>query len=225
MVTSARAQPGFRVGRHLEALGTSSELTCYFRRMYQPMAAQIRPEAVIEILHEANVRCVLMGTYGISGWRSEPRATQDVDVLVPRRALRKAVQALMDAFPQLTVSSTPAVIRFLDPVTKQVVIDVMVPAEPLYRVAFRYAIPVGTSHRIPDLEMALASKFAAMLSPMRETDKKMIDAGDFINMVRHNREAIKLPKLERLAERVRPGGGAQILEMIREIDAGRTLRV
>src|SRR5438067_2353696 len=112
------------VRQHLEALHTSSELTQLFRDMYRREAAVVRPEDVIAALHRAGVRCVLMGTHGLGGWRSEPRATQDVDVLVPKRDVRKAVRALRERYPDLEVSDTPAVARFIDPATGKVVLDV-----------------------------------------------------------------------------------------------------
>src|SRR5947199_9455287 len=115
------------VRQHLQALHTSSELTLLFRRMYQPEGAMVTPEAAIAALHRAGVRCVLMGTHGLGGWRSEPRATQDVDVLVPKRDVRKAVRALRERYPDLEVSDTPAVARFIDPATGKGVLDVMKP--------------------------------------------------------------------------------------------------
>ncbi len=147
----------------------------------------VKPEKVIATLHQAGVCCVLMGTHGLGGYRSEPRATQDVDVLVKKKDIRKAVRALRAAYPKLLVQDTPVVTRFIDPATDKPVIDVMKPTQQVYQVVFRYTIPVGKTHRIPDLEMALASKFAAMVSPNRTAAKKMMDASDFIDVFNHNR--------------------------------------
>jgi hypothetical protein len=212
-------------GRHLEALRTSSMLTQWYRRMYRRDAAVVTPEGVIAALHRAGVRCVLMGTHGLGGWRSEARATQDVDVLVTKKDLRKAVRALAEAYPELEFEDTPVVARFTDPATRQRVIDVMKPTQAVYQVVFRHTLPVGQTHRIPDLEMALAAKFAAMVSPNRLPDKKLIDAGDFVNVVRHNRDKINLQKLKRLGDKVYPDGGAEILRRVEDIDAGRPFRL
>jgi hypothetical protein len=213
------------VRQHLEALHTSSELTLLFRRKYQRGAAMVTPEAVIAILHEAGVRCVLMGTHGLGGWRSEPRATQDVDVLVRRKDIRKTVRALGRAYPALRIEDTPVVTRFIDPVNSKPVIDVMKPTQAVYQIVFRHALRVGDTHFIPELEMALAAKFAAMVSPNRLPDKKLIDAGDFVNVVRHNRSHINLSKLKRLGDKVYPDGGTEILRLVEDIDAGRTIQV
>jgi hypothetical protein len=224
MIQRAQAQSD-PVQQHLEALHTSSELTLLFRRMYQRGAAMVTPEGVIAALHRAGVRCVLMGTHGLGGWRSEPRATQDVDVLVTKKDISKAVRALARAYPDLEVKDTPVVTRFVDPATGKQVIDVMKPAQPVYQMVFRHTLSVGDTHRIPDLEMALASKFAAMVSPNREPAKKLIDAGDFVDVVTHNRSAIDLPKLQRLADKAYPQGGAEIVRMVEDIDAGRTIQL
>jgi hypothetical protein len=128
--------PADSIRQHLEALHTSSELTLNFRRAHQREAAMVTPEAVIAALHEAGVRCVLMGTHGLGGWRSEPRATQDVDVLVTKKEVRKAVGALAKAFPELTINDTPVVARFIDPATNKAIIDVMKPTQRVYQIVF-----------------------------------------------------------------------------------------
>ena len=84
---------------------------------------------------------------------------------------------------------------------------------------------VGDTHRIPDLEMALVSKFAAITSPIRDRLRKMQDATDFAEMAVHNKKAIDLKKLQRLAELVYSGGSKEIKELIEDIAAGRRLQV
>lgn len=86
------------VQEHLNALHTSSKLTLYFQRMHQPKAARVTSEKVIAVLHKAGIRCVLMGTHGVGGYRSEPRATQDVDALVPKKEVRMAVRSLQRTY-------------------------------------------------------------------------------------------------------------------------------
>ncbi len=214
-----------KTARHREALRTSGMLTQWQRRMYWPDAAVVKPEKLIQVLNKAKVRFVVMGTHGIGGYRDEPRATQDVDLLIRSRDHRKAVAAVRQAFPKLGVSDQPAVTRFTDPTTGRVVIDLMRPFDALYRLVFRNAVAVGGAYWIPNLEMALASKFAAMISPNRPPDKKHLDAGDFINMVRHNRDDIHSKKLWKLAELVYMGGGDDVLGCVEDAKAGRTLQV
>jgi hypothetical protein len=193
--------------------------------MYRPTSVMINPEDVIQVLNQAAVKFVLMGTHGIGGWRDEPRATQDVDVLVQRRHCRKAVTALRQAYPALTVNDQPADTRFTDPTTGKGVIDLVKPVEPVYQMAFKNTVAVGETHRIPDLEMALVLKFAALISPNRPDDKKYIDAGDFINVVRCNRDGIDREKLRRLGEAVSSGGGSEVVKFVEDVLAGRRLQL
>jgi hypothetical protein len=225
MIQRLHPPPHPAAAKHLVHLQISSELTCIFRRMKKRNDAMITPQGVIDVLNRAGVKCVLMGTYGMTGWRSEPRATQDVDVLVRKKDIRKAVRALQTAYPDLTVTDFVVVTRFMDPATQMSVIDVMKPTQDVFRAVFRHTIPIGDTHEIPDLEMALVSKFAAMVSHNRLPEKKLIDAGDFTNIVRHNRNDIDLRKLKRLADKVYPSGGDEMLQLITDIDAGRTIRI
>jgi hypothetical protein len=189
------------------------------------MAANVSPEKVIKAVRDAGVCCVIMGTHALNTYRDQPRATQDVDILVRKHELPKTIRALKATYPKLSVQDTPVVVRFLDPATGQGVIDVMKPTQTVYQLVFRHTVPIGETHRVPDLEMALASKFAAMVSPNRRIDKKLIDAGDFVNVVKHNRNDLVVDKLKRLAEKVYPGGSAEIAKLIEDIDADRMIQI
>src|SRR3954454_4563925 len=94
---------------HSASLATSTALTLY----YMPNA--ITPRDVIAVLNEAGVRFMLAGLHGIAGWLREPRATQDVEVIVAARGLKKAVRALTTAFPHLQAEDREVVIRLRDP--------------------------------------------------------------------------------------------------------------
>jgi hypothetical protein len=211
------------ISRHVKALETSSYLTDLFRQMYRPMAGKVTPKKVVKVLKDAGVVGLLMGTHGVGAWRSEPRATQDVDILVKKRDHSKAVRAIHEAFPRLAVKDAAVVTRFLDPESGVSLIDLMRPADELFKVAFRFSIPVGDSHRVPSLEMAIASKFAAMVSRFRSQEKKLIDGGDFYNIVRTNLEDIDLNKLKILAEKVYQGGYKEMLNHLEDIKAGRRI--
>jgi hypothetical protein len=209
---------------HRDALRISSELTQRFRRKYQPDAIMVTPEAVIELLTKARVKFVLMGTYGIEVYRSEPRATQDVDVIVRKADHAKAVKAVHQRFPTLAIQDTGVVTRFTDPETELVVLDLMKPEQPPYETVFRNTVTAEEGHLIPNLEMALVSKYAAMVSRSRAYDKKLIDAGDFVSMVKSNLRTMNRARLRRLAETIYKGGGAEVLQMIDDIAAGRPIK-
>src|SRR5262245_65306625 len=93
--------PGPLVGsaRHQWAMNLSDELRQSYRRMHRPQATMIDAKEIIALLNQAKVKFVLMGTHAVSGYRDEPRATQDVDILVQKRHHRKAVAAVRTAYP------------------------------------------------------------------------------------------------------------------------------
>jgi len=213
------------VQRHQQALQTSSRLTGYFRQMHQPGAAMVSPKKVTRLLQEAKVKFVLMGTHGLGSYRSEPRATQDVDVLVRTKDHGKAVQALKAGYPKLRIEDGPVVTRFVDPKTNKQVIDLMKPIDDLYQLVFQNSVVIDKGYAIPDLEMALTSKFAAMVSSFRDYEKKHIDVGDFMNILRANQQQVDRTKLKRLAEKVYSGGGVEIIKLVDDILAGRPIQV
>ena len=76
----------------------------------------ISPQQVIDVLVAAGVKnWVLMGLHGYVGYLPEPRATQDVDVMVPYGQRKRAVKAIREAWPKLIVRELSQVVRFLDP--------------------------------------------------------------------------------------------------------------
>jgi hypothetical protein len=211
--------PGTETAVHLQCLRRSTAMARHY------VANYISPEAVIDILNAAGVRFMLAGAHAISGWMNEARFTEDVDVLVMTRHIRLAIRTIQNAYPHLKLRDTPVVARFLDPGTKLVVLDVMKPNQALHRVALRHTHRIETEERVylvPGLEFALAMKFAAMVSPRRERRKKMRDATDFLTIVQVN-PTIDLPKLAKLGERVYPGGGKEVLDLVRRIRDGEPL--
>jgi hypothetical protein len=207
--------------RHAEALETSCRLTQGFYARRWPGQVKLTPQEIIPVLNRAGVKFVLMGTHGIEGWMSEPRATEDVDFLIQKRYHRKAIRAIQEAFPQLEIHDQKVVTRFVDPVAKRIVLDLMRPHEPFFQAVFENTVPAGFTHRVPDVEMALVCKFAAMISPNRTGRKKARDVSDFMDVVDRHHEILDLAKLRRLAEMVHRGSGAMILEFVEEAKAGR----
>ncbi len=184
----------------------------------------IAPLDVITILNKQKISFILVGAYGLVGWTKAPRATEDVDLVIAARHHKKANKALLAAFPHLEPDDQEVVTRLRDRKTQEVAIDLMKPNQ-LYRAAFKHthAVHVGKQvYRVPGLEMALAMKFAPMISLNREDEKKFLDAHDFILMVKANPE-IDLEKLAELGELVYSGGGQEILKLVRKVRAGEKL--
>ena len=202
------------VAWHRMALRISTRVTTNIRRMYHRKAANVQPHEVIKVLNKAKIKFVLMGLMAFQdGWKS--RATQDVDVLIQAQH-KKAVQALRKAFPNLIVHDRPIVTRFVDPSNNLEVIDLIKPQAEIHKAVPKNTFNVGASYRIPDLEMALALKYAAMIAPHRTRRKRRLDEADLIGMVTKNYEIIDKEKLFRLGEIVKHGGGRELVQMVED---------
>jgi hypothetical protein len=206
--------------QHARSLATSATLTRYY------MPETILPPEVVKVLQTAKIPFVLAGAHGVFGWMgvNQARPTKDVDVIVAARHHRKAVKALLDAFPDLEPIELEVVTRLKKRGSDDILIDVMKPTE-LYRAAFKYTHTVSRGKlkfRVPSLEMALAMKFGPMVSLNRDEAKKHLDIHDFITMVRAN-SRIDEVALVKLGNMVYPHGGSELLELVRKVRAGENL--
>ncbi|MCI0739770.1 MAG: hypothetical protein L0Y72_12055 [Gemmataceae bacterium] len=201
----------------------SLRTSTFLSRLY--VKNMITPLQVIKVLNEHKVSFVLVGLHGLSGWMREPRATQDVDVVVAARHVKKAVAVLLDAFTNLEAVDLPVVTRLKLRGTDDVLIDVMKPLQQPHKEVFKNSVAVtekGQTYRIPTVEMALALKFAPMVSLHRADKDKYQDAHDFILLVENNLE-LDSGKLAELGDLVYPGGSKEILELVRKARAGEKL--
>jgi hypothetical protein len=191
------------------------------------MEKAIPPQDVIKVLDRAKISFVLVGAYGLAGWRKESRATEDVDVVVSAKQIKKAVKVLCQAFPHLEPVDLPVVVRLRDRDTQDVAIDVMKPLQQPYRDVFKHTHTVhsgGQKYRVPSLEMAILMKFSSMTSLYRANEDRHRDAQDFIRMVKRNPE-LDTNKLAELGTLLYPDGGKDVLDMVRKALAGETLNI
>jgi len=100
---------------HLRALILSSTIGGFHDEMFRPGITMAKPKKVIQLLNDAEVSFVLMGAYALAGWRSQARATQDVDVLVAKKDHAKAVKVISKSFPKLLIDDGVVVTRFKAP--------------------------------------------------------------------------------------------------------------
>ena len=183
------------------------------------------PLDVIRVLQKEKISFVLVGAYGLAGWMKKPRATEDVAVVVALRQVKKAVRELAKAFPELDAEDCEFVVRMRNRQTDKIAIDVMKPIQPPYVDIFRHThkVVVGRlGYRVPSLEMALACKFAPLVSVARANEKKYQDAHDFVVMAKNNLE-VDLESLHEIGESIFPGGGKEIVEKVHQARAGQKL--
>ena len=204
---------------HAYGLRVSTRLTSNYRRTHRKQAMDVTPQEVIDCLVGAGVKnWVLMGLHGYVGYLPEPRATQDVDVMVPYTQKRRAAKAISDRWPELEKRELSQVVRFLDPGDldssgkPKPVVDVMLPWSPFQETILKHHIVVDeqTGNRLPAIEAAVVSKYAAVISPHRDMEKKDYDAGDLRRLIKTNRTDIDLQILRDLAAQVWEDGAADI---------------
>ena len=187
----------------------------------------LSPLDVIRVLNREKISFVLAGAYGLSGWRTQARFTEDVDIVVALKHVKKATRALVKEFPFLEPDDQEVVVRLCDKDTEDVLVDLMKPTQPLLRAIFKHTKTVELekqTYRIPSCEMALALKFAPMISLARVDKKKLIDAHDFMDIVEKNTE-LDDEVLRSLGDLVYNGGGKEIVEMVRKVRAGEKLQL
>jgi hypothetical protein len=187
----------------------------------------LSPLDVIRVLNREKISFVLVGAYGVSGWMSQSRATEDVDVVVALKHVKKATRVLLKEFPYLQADDQEVVVRLRDKESQDVLVDLMKPTQNHLRAIFKNAEVVELKkerYRIPTCEMALVLKFAPMISLARVDKKKFQDAHDFMDIVEKNTD-IDLEKLAELGEVVYNGGGKEILELVRRVRAGEKLEL
>src|SRR5262249_10546336 len=141
------------------------------------------------------------------------------------RHLKKATRILLAKFPFLEEDSQEGMVRLRDKKSHTVLVDLIKPTQPWLRVIFKHTEKVEhgkQQYRIPTIEMALALKFAPMVSLVREHKKKFIDAHDFIDMI-HQNPNLDEALLRSLGDLVYDGGGEEIVEMLRRVRAGEKL--
>ena len=183
------------------------------------------PEELIPLLHKAGVDFVLAGAHGISGWLAQPRATQDVDFIIRIKDKQKATQAILTKYPKLELEKHPDVWRFK--IGEEYLVDLILTRAPLFKRVISEFEDIeikGIKAKAPKLEAALAMKFASMIGHYRKLERKYIDAGDFASMVSSN-STIDAGLLGELGELVYSGGGAEIVKMVENVRAGRTLEI
>jgi hypothetical protein len=208
---------------HAYGIRVSSRLTSDYRKRLRRGSVDVTPEEVIDCMIQAKVKdWCLMGLHGYVGYLPMPRATQDVDVMVPHSEKTKAAKAVAERWPMLHRVDLSNVIRFmdladLDPEGKpKPVVDIMLPWGTFQRTILSKFVIVDkeTGSRYPTVEAALVAKYAALVSPNRSQEKKSYDAGDFRRIVRANHQRVDKKILSELADQVWEKGGEEILRFL-----------
>lgn len=208
---------------HAYGLAVSTRLTTYYREARCEGSVDVKPQEVIDCLVEAGVKkYCLMGLHGYVGYLPMPRATQDVDIMVPYSQKNKAAKAVGIRWPMLQRTDLSQVVRFMDPADRdengraKPVIDIMLPWSKFQETILKEFVLVDkkSKNRIPTVEAAIVSKYAALVSPHRDWEKREYDAGDLRRIIKANFQKLDKQVLERLASEVWERGGKEILQFL-----------
>lgn len=183
----------------------------------------ITPMEVMDCLRAAGVQnWCLMGLHGYVGYLPKPRATQDVDVMVPHNQRKKAIKAITSHWPSLEKEEFEPVVRFYDPGeldrdgNKVPVIDLMLPWGLFQETILNEHVLIdkATGNRYPTVEAAIVAKYAALVSPSRKLERKEQDASDLRKLILANQTEFDTCKIQSLAGQVWEGGSDEILRFI-----------
>jgi hypothetical protein len=193
-------------------------------RLSMAQGREIQPDELFSHLNKANLKAVLVGGHAVNARTGRPRATVDIDIVAEKP--KKVVDLISHAYPHLTVEDHPVVSRFKD--TDHEAIDVIKPTSSLlFKRILKMTDVVkigGERIAIPSVEAMLALKHASLISPWRKVEDKYTDGRDFILIVKG---APKLNDvlLKELGELTCPSGGDDLLTLVADARAGRTLRI
>jgi hypothetical protein len=208
---------------HAYGIRTSTRLTSYYRQTHRRNAVDVTPQEVIDCIVAANVtNWVLMGLHGYVGYMPMPRATQDVDIMVPYSQKDKAAKAIAERWPMLEKRSLSQVVRFMDPGdpdeagNPKPVIDIMLPCSEFQKTILldHVLIDPESGNRIPTVEAAIVSKYAAVVSPHRDWMDKQQDSIDMRRIMKANSTRLDRDRLSSLAAQVWEGGGLEIVKYL-----------
>jgi hypothetical protein len=211
---------------HRDSLKTSTLLSQYSARMLD-VDGFIKPLSIFRVLNEAKIRFMLIGAHAFGGWMGEPRARSDVEILTAAKSHVGALRTLMASFPHLKAGEQESATRLSSGERDVFGVTVWRPAKSLYREAYNHpwAVLCGVrSYVIPSLEMALAMTFERMKNLPRGDADVYQNAHDFILMVKTN-PAIDLKTLARLGKLACQGGGREIVDKVRAIEAGQKFQL
>jgi hypothetical protein len=215
---------------HSDAVRESARLTAQYRTLCRPKAVvHVDLDSVLQAVRSQKVPFVLVGATAIGGWTGRPQATADIDLLVKAgRNHVRAVKALLAAYPQLEVRPHACGTAFFVPGESLPVIHITCAHRADMEDTLQAALWVreeSQRYRVPTLEAALAGRFGGIRAQGRDICDQMQDAAHFYFMVRHSttrgRQPIDLEKLAVLGEKVRRGGGREVVRLVAKVKAGR----
>jgi hypothetical protein len=182
--------------------------------------------ALLDALQEIGARHALIGGL-VAGYYGKGRATVDVDLLVPKRFMKR-LQAVLER-RGYEVRTFPDMMRMYVPGEPESVGDLVTQeASPVLRAAFAATTPatmLGLQVNVVRRGAFVALKFHEALSPTRQMTDKMQDVVDLVRVL----EKEFGPEDERLAVaivgKMYPGAVADFQELLDDVRHGRRPKI
>jgi hypothetical protein len=183
-----------------------------------------------EVLAEVGSDHALVGGIAV-GYYGRLRATVDVDLLVPRRKLGRISRAL--AARGYVVVKHEDMVRVYapsaDPAHDEAIADLVArEANPVLHAAARLAAPatvLGHAVRIVPRGALVALKFHSAISPTRRIGDRYQDIADIDRVVAKKFDAEDEAVAAAVAEKMFPGAPEQLAELLRDLRAGRPVKI
>ena len=173
---------------------------------------------ITEIFDEVGAKWVLVGAHAV-GMYSEPRATIDFDFIVEGRKINRVLQRLREEFGELDEQDIGAAVRL-----KAIDIDLIRSTNHALFAEVLSASGRRGDWTIPTREALIALKFLSLVSPWRNTAKRMQDATDLVKLVAPvGRDGLDLDCVLRLGGLVYPGADKELEETLDRIERGEPL--
>lgn len=189
----------------------------------------VNPLEVAAIFEEERVSYVLIGGHMLSFYTGTARATVDVDFIIGGPDFSRAALAINKAYTQFKQNDRIYHVTYDSQKSGQKDlerIDLVKDGFPLFReVVIKYCHTINSQKhtiKIPTIEAAIALKFAASISPNRGDENKPVDNADLLKLVR-SKPDIKEDALIKLGNLVYQGGGRELVSIVADIKAGKTI--
>jgi Nucleotidyl transferase AbiEii toxin, Type IV TA system len=187
-------------------------------------ASDISPLKIARVLNRMKVFYVFVGGVIVGCWTGDPRATEDVDLVLGKGApIRRVISAIKGIRKDLESTTHRSVIRVRGASATGVrnLVDLIRPYDGVYSHAERYFITIrvkGTPIRIPTPEMLVVMKYAAATSMNRVPLKQAQDMID-LKTVAIAQQSLDLAIVRALANSIGPTLGERLVRLIRRTRA------
>lgn len=182
--------------------------------------------ALLEALAEVGSPHALIGGL-VAGYYGKGRATVDVDLLVPKRFMKRLRAALERRGYE--VRAFPDMVRMYVPGEPESVGDLVVnEANPVLRAAFAATTPgeiLGLPVSVVRRGAFVALKFHAAVSPTRQLGDKIQDVADIVRVLEKEFSLDDERLAVEIAATMYPGAVADLEELIDDVRHGRRPKI